>query len=207
MELQPPLSPFLSLHCTVHSERPSNARRVALTHSHHSLTHSLTHSFNRLLPDYDAARSDETELGLRAGGVAHLGAGGRDVGHGECGPLSHSLTQSLTHSLTQSLTHTLSLLYAVTATHSATHSLTHSLTHSPTHLLIACVQLSQLADRVPEGYNISAYLILSLTLGNLIPLLSNSRLKTSSISSIRKTIGCILVVGISCGVRVQEEEE
>jgi hypothetical protein len=60
---------------------------------------------------------------------------------------------------------------------------------------------------VPEGYNISAYLILSLTLGNLIPLLSNSRLKTSSISSIRKTIGCILVVGISCGVRVEEEEE
>lgn len=63
-----------------------------------------------------------------------------------------------------------------------------------------CVQLSQLADRVPEGYNISAYLILSLTFGNIIPLVANSTLKSYSHSSLRKLIGCILVVGCACGV-------
>jgi hypothetical protein len=62
------------------------------------------------------------------------------------------------------------------------------------------MQLSQLADRVPEGYNISSYLILSLTIGNVIPLLANSTLKASSISGLRRYIGCILAVGCLCGV-------
>jgi hypothetical protein len=64
------------------------------------------------------------------------------------------------------------------------------------------LQLSQLADRVPEGYNISAYLILSLTLGNVIPLLANSSLKECRISDLRKIIGYILAVGCLCGVSV-----
>jgi hypothetical protein len=88
--------PITALHCTLWATEQCAPRSP---HSLTPLTHSLTHSFNRLLPDYDAARSDETELGLRAGGVAHLGAGGRDVGHGECGPLTHTLTHSLTYSL------------------------------------------------------------------------------------------------------------
>ena len=64
-----------------------------------------------------------------------------------------------------------------------------------------CTQLSQLADRVPEGYNISAYLILSLTCGNVVPLLANSSLKSSTLSGVRRTIGYILAVGCLCGVR------
>lgn len=60
--------------------------------------------------------------------------------------------------------------------------------------------LSQLADRVPEGYNISAYLILSLTLGNIVPLASNSLLKSMSLHELRVVMGCILGVGFSCGI-------
>lgn len=60
--------------------------------------------------------------------------------------------------------------------------------------------LSQLADTLPEGYNISAYLILSLTLGNIFPLVIGFLLRKTSFSYLAQVINFILVTGLLTGV-------
>jgi MFS family permease len=60
--------------------------------------------------------------------------------------------------------------------------------------------LSQLANTLPEGYNISAYLILALTFGNLSPLLLGFILRDASDVFLRNVINVILVVGLSTGI-------
>jgi hypothetical protein len=59
--------------------------------------------------------------------------------------------------------------------------------------------LSQLADTLPEGYNISAYLILSLTIGNLVPLVLGLTVHDSR-SLIKRIIYAILFTGLLAGV-------
>ncbi len=61
--------------------------------------------------------------------------------------------------------------------------------------------LSQLADRLPEGYNISAYLILSLTLGNIFPIAIGYALeKFFSPSLLENLIYWILTIGAFTGI-------
>lgn len=60
--------------------------------------------------------------------------------------------------------------------------------------------LSQLANTLPEGYNISAYLILSLTIGNIFPLTVGYFLKNSSARVLTMCIRSILVVGFVTGI-------
>lgn len=59
--------------------------------------------------------------------------------------------------------------------------------------------LSELADVLPEGYNISAYLILSLTIGNLVPLVIGLTIQDSS-ALLKRVIYTILVVGLIAGI-------
>jgi len=60
--------------------------------------------------------------------------------------------------------------------------------------------LSQLADTLPEGYNISAYLILSLTLGNIFPLVIGFMLRKTSFSYLAQVINVILATGLVTGI-------
>ena len=59
--------------------------------------------------------------------------------------------------------------------------------------------LSQLADVLPEGYNISAYLILSLTFGNIVPLFLGLTIKENS-PSLQFAIYSILYIGLITGI-------
>jgi hypothetical protein len=59
--------------------------------------------------------------------------------------------------------------------------------------------LSQLADTLPEGYNISAYLILALTFGNVVPLIIGFNVRDTS-SILNNLIYGILVVGLTTGI-------
>jgi hypothetical protein len=59
--------------------------------------------------------------------------------------------------------------------------------------------LSQLADTLPEGYNISAYLILALTFGNLVPLVVGAKLKNASRTVLSRLIRAILWTGLITG--------
>ena len=61
--------------------------------------------------------------------------------------------------------------------------------------------LSQLAEHLPEGYNISAYLILSLTLGNIFPILIGYIMeKSHSQILLVRLIYFILVTGFITGI-------
>lgn len=60
--------------------------------------------------------------------------------------------------------------------------------------------LSQLADHCPEGYDISAYLILALTCGNIFPLLVGFSLKNAAREVLVTAIQLILVVGFTTGI-------
>lgn len=60
--------------------------------------------------------------------------------------------------------------------------------------------LSQLANNSPEGYDISAYLILALTCGNIFPLLIGYSLKNASLEVLSLSIQCILVLGFVTGI-------
>jgi len=60
--------------------------------------------------------------------------------------------------------------------------------------------LSQLADTLPEGYNISAYLILALTLGNVFPLVIGFMLRKTSLTYLGQVINFILMLGLVTGV-------
>jgi hypothetical protein len=59
--------------------------------------------------------------------------------------------------------------------------------------------LSQLADTLPEGYNISAYLILALTFGNIVPLIIGFTVRDTS-SILNNLIYGILTVGLMTGI-------
>lgn len=59
--------------------------------------------------------------------------------------------------------------------------------------------LSQLAERLPEGYGLSAYLVLALSLGNVFPLLLGASFK-SFISSVSVIIKIILLLGFTIGM-------
>ena len=60
-------------------------------------------------------------------------------------------------------------------------------------------ELSQLADTVPEGYKISAYLIFSISLGNTVPLIGGVLLKDASQRLLKRTIMCVMVIACLCG--------
>lgn len=60
--------------------------------------------------------------------------------------------------------------------------------------------LSQLANTLPEGYNISAYLILALTLGNVFPLVIGFVLRKTSLTYLAQVINFILMLGMVTGV-------
>lgn len=60
--------------------------------------------------------------------------------------------------------------------------------------------LSQLANHCPEGYAISSYLILCLTVGNLVPLALGFALKNYSSIATRKLIRLILLLGLGTGI-------
>lgn len=60
--------------------------------------------------------------------------------------------------------------------------------------------LSQLAQTLPEGYNISSYLILCLTLGNLVPLVVGYNMNQSSPAVLIMAIRIILSVGFITGL-------
>lgn len=60
--------------------------------------------------------------------------------------------------------------------------------------------LSQLANTLPEGYNISAYLILALTFGNVSPLILGYMLKNGSEQLLSTMVKTILIVGFTAGV-------
>ncbi len=60
--------------------------------------------------------------------------------------------------------------------------------------------LSQLADNLPEGYDISAYLILCLTAGNVFPLIIGYFLHDATISTMSMLIKGILVMGFITGI-------
>lgn len=60
--------------------------------------------------------------------------------------------------------------------------------------------LSQLANTLPEGYNISSYLILSLTLGNIFPLMVGYAIRTASTAQINQLIKLILITGWVTGL-------
>lgn len=60
--------------------------------------------------------------------------------------------------------------------------------------------LSQLADNLPEGYDISAYLILCLTAGNVFPLIIGYFLHDVTVSTLSMLIKCILVTGFITGI-------
>mmetsp|Transcript_21016 Transcript_21016/g.30341 ORF Transcript_21016/g.30341 Transcript_21016/m.30341 type:complete len:423 (+) Transcript_21016:99-1367(+) len=62
--------------------------------------------------------------------------------------------------------------------------------------------LSQLASHLPESYAISVFLVLALTIGNTIPLLSNTFLKAASQNQVRAVIYGILSTGFTCGVLI-----
>jgi MFS family permease len=60
--------------------------------------------------------------------------------------------------------------------------------------------LSQLVDRLPEGYDLSAYLILALTFGNLAPLLLGYFLRDKPGNVLLDVITVILGVGLLSGI-------
>lgn len=60
--------------------------------------------------------------------------------------------------------------------------------------------LSQLADTLPEGYDISAYLILALTFGNIFPLVIGFILRKSSLTYLGHVVNFILMTGLLTGV-------
>ena len=60
--------------------------------------------------------------------------------------------------------------------------------------------LSQLSDVLPEHYKISSYLILSLTLGNLIPLGIGYKLRECSSAQLYLCIKVILIIGLITGI-------
>lgn len=60
--------------------------------------------------------------------------------------------------------------------------------------------LSQLANTLPEGYDISAYLILCLTIGNIFPLMIGYYLQDAQISELSIIIKFILVAGFVTGI-------
>jgi hypothetical protein len=60
--------------------------------------------------------------------------------------------------------------------------------------------LSQLADNLPEGYDISAYLILSLTLGNIFPLVLGYTIGKTGQRILHYLIYGILVLGWITGI-------
>jgi hypothetical protein len=60
--------------------------------------------------------------------------------------------------------------------------------------------LSQLVNTVPEGYEISSYLILSLTIGNLVPLMLGLSLRDNSVATTKQVIGGILIIGLATGL-------
>ncbi|KAJ1422527.1 hypothetical protein B484DRAFT_399042 [Ochromonadaceae sp. CCMP2298] len=60
--------------------------------------------------------------------------------------------------------------------------------------------LSQLADTLPEGYTISAYLILALTFGNLVPLILGISLQAASRTTLSNLIRGILGTGLVTGL-------
>jgi hypothetical protein len=65
--------------------------------------------------------------------------------------------------------------------------------------------LSQLAQNLPEGYNISSYLMISLTLGNVFPIaLGSTFLSSASYEQIRWTVYGILMVGLLAGVSLSQ---
>lgn len=62
--------------------------------------------------------------------------------------------------------------------------------------------LSQLADVVPEGYSVSAYLILALTFGNILPLIIGFGLNHSSSLVLKNIIISILITGLVTGILI-----
>ncbi|RYH26715.1 hypothetical protein EON65_14145 [archaeon] len=60
--------------------------------------------------------------------------------------------------------------------------------------------LSEIAENQPEGYNISAYLMLALTLGNIFPLLVGYLLEHSTKSQLKRLILVILAVGLTTSI-------
>lgn len=60
--------------------------------------------------------------------------------------------------------------------------------------------LAQLAETLPAGYNISSYLMLSLTLGNVLPLVIGTILRKYSTQRIGHVIQFILTIGFLAGV-------
>lgn len=74
----------------------------------------------------------------------------------------------------------------------------------PTWALIDATwsSIAQISERVPESYNVSAYLILSLTFGNVVPLLLNNKLKTSSFDNLNGIIFAIMTIGFIGGILI-----
>jgi hypothetical protein len=62
--------------------------------------------------------------------------------------------------------------------------------------------ISQIANVAPEGYGVSAYLMLSLTLGNIVPLVLNNFLRNVVPSKLRSIIITILSIGFICGLLI-----
>jgi MFS family permease len=61
--------------------------------------------------------------------------------------------------------------------------------------------LSQLATALPEGYRISSYLMLSLTLGNSVSILTGGCfLRKASFQRLRTVIGIIILTGLTSGI-------
>jgi hypothetical protein len=60
--------------------------------------------------------------------------------------------------------------------------------------------LASLAENVPEGYNISAYLILSLTLGNFLPFYLGQKSYLFSKRELAKVMYAIQIVGFTAGI-------
>jgi hypothetical protein len=60
--------------------------------------------------------------------------------------------------------------------------------------------LSQLAETLPEGYSISAYLILALTFGNIVPLVVGIILNKSIPETVKILIRAILITGLCTGL-------
>jgi MFS family permease len=61
--------------------------------------------------------------------------------------------------------------------------------------------LSELANHVPEGYDISAYLILSLTIGNIFPMIIGYIMeKYHSRDLLSRLMWVILIIGFLCGI-------
>lgn len=60
--------------------------------------------------------------------------------------------------------------------------------------------LSQISNHVPESYSISVYLIFSLTIGNIIPLILNNILKKTTKVFLNILIFIILSIGLLSGI-------